>query len=121
MADGHDGPTAAEKAVMAVSAIITVSLFAYVLVHGLAAPPDQGPEAAVTGTTDTGDGLVVTVELRNRQRSGLISATVEADCGPSPPTITFENVPASGERTGTLTCPANASEPDLAIVAWEVA
>lgn len=116
---GSDTVSTAEKAVMAVSAAVTVALFGFALWHALAGPGAVAPNVAVVDSQPApSGGVAFTVELRNRGDLGLVSATVEAGCTDPPTEIVFQNVPADGHRTGTVVCPPGTSDPGVSVTTW---
>ncbi|MFB6164786.1 MAG: hypothetical protein ABEJ31_06460 [Haloarculaceae archaeon] len=108
-----------EKTVMAISAALTVVLFAYAGWQLVAASTGTAPTATVVGTDRLPDGsTAVHVRLHNGLESGLVSATVESACDSPPPSVQFQYVPADGVRQGTIVCPANATDPNASVANW---
>ena len=104
---GNDGPSWAERALVAVSTGFTVLLLAFVLWHVLTMSGGGELTATVTGTEPLQNGDVrITAALENGQDVGLISATVSVDCGGPTRQLTFEHVPAGGKSSGRVRCPA---------------
>jgi len=50
--------------------------------------------------------------------SGLITATVEANCTDPPAELTFQNVPARSTREGTIVCPPGTRDPAVSVTTW---
>lgn len=119
MADGERSPSLVEQAIMVVSVIFTVLLFAFVTVQAVTTPVESAPEVTVvdTGTSDNGE-VLVTVRFRNPAAVGYLSVTVESDCTDPATSLRFSNVPASGERTGTIVCPPGTTDPNVSVVSW---
>lgn len=113
---GDDEPSAAEWAVMALSAAVTLSLFAFVAWHAATTPAGGPPEATVIGTEPAGDRLVLTVEVHNPKTIGLESVTVSVECANE--ALRFTHVPTNARRTGTVVCPATATDPSAAVQNW---
>lgn len=114
---GDDEPSAAEWIVVAVSVVVTLSLFGYVAWHAATTPDHARPEASIVGTQTVDDGRsVVTVELYNPGSTGLESVTVSVDC--SSESITFQHVPTDARLSGTFVCPAVADDPSVSIQTW---
>lgn len=104
---------------MIVSVLLTVVLFTFAGWQMVSGPTAAQPQATVVGTQTTANGsVVVTVELRNRQDIGLVSATVEADCDTPPPEVGFEYVPADSVRRGQLVCPPGSGTPTVSVSSW---
>lgn len=111
-------PTA-EKVVMVVSALFTVAVFAFAAWQGVTGPAATHPTASIANETTTADGAVLyEVQLRNPTDTGFVSVTVVVSCGDPPPQITFENVPAQGTRTGTVSCPTASEDPAVDVLSW---
>ncbi|MFD1512121.1 hypothetical protein [Halomarina rubra] len=108
-----------ETALSVLSVAFTVALFAFVLYQTVSTPMAADPTVRVlaTETTDSGE-VLVTVELRNQQGSGLASATVEVACDDPAPDVTFEHVPADGTEEGVVRCPADSNTTDAAVATW---
>lgn len=118
--DGQDKPSTPEKAVMAVSIVFTVLLFAYAGWQMAMTPSGTTPQPTVVGTETLENGSVaVTVRLRNSQGIGLISATVSSNCTSPPAEYRFTYVPAVSDRKATLVCPPGTSDPSVSISNWE--
>ena len=109
-----------EKAIMIVSALFTVGLFAFVAWNAVTgATGSTAPEATVIGTTTAPNGdVIATVELRNPGDVGLISATASVSCGDPPPELEFQMVPAGGRPTGSVVCPAGTTDPTATVSNW---
>lgn len=117
--DRRQQASAAEKAVLAISIVLTVVLFAYGGWQIVSPPQGPVPEAAITETQPLEDGSVaVTVELRNPTDVGLVTATVQSNCSSTPPQVEFSYVPASSTRTGTLVCPPGTTDPSVSLTNW---
>lgn len=117
--DGGRGPSTAETVLTAVSVAFTLLLFGYVAWQAVDAPGSTQPRVEVLGTERLADGsLLVRVEFTNTGDVGLVSATVEAECGRPPPDATFEHVPAGGTQRATLVCPPGTGTPDVTVSAW---
>lgn len=109
-ANGQSGPTTAELALTAISVTFTVLLVGFLVWQALTTPVDAVPEASVVEVTQTGSGeRQVDLEIVNRGSRGLLSASVEVDCGASSQAVTFDNVPADGIQRATVLCPAGSS------------
>jgi len=119
--DDRRQPGRAEKALMVVSTLVTLTLFGYLVHQGIEAPDGARPEASVVAVEPMGDSLRVDVRVENEGSVGLISVTLEVDCGEPPPQVTFENVPASGMREASLSCPRGATDPHATVVSFEAA
>ena len=118
---GHsDGKqSTVEVAVMVVSILFTAALFTFAGWQMVSGPTTAQPQATVVGTETVANGsVVVTVELRNRQDIGLVSATVGADCSTPPPEVRFEYIPASSNRRGNLVCPPGSETPTVSVSSW---
>lgn len=114
-----DEPGAIEKAIMALSIAVTILLFAYAASQALGASPSAPPEATVVGTEQLSDeSVAVTVQIRNPRDTGLITATVESNCTNPPVEVQFSYLPADGEQTGVLVCPANTTSPNVSVSNW---
>ena len=104
---------------MVVSVLFTVSLFVFVGWQVVSGPTAADPQATVVDTRTAANGsVVVTVELRNRQEIGLVSATVEVDCATPPPTVQFSYVPADSVRRGRLVCPPGTNDTSVGVSSW---
>lgn len=115
--EGGDEPSASEWVVMAVSIILTLSLFGYVAWHAVSTPTDVTPDVSVAETQTLEDGrIVITVELYNPGSPGLESVTVSADC--SNESLTFTHLPMDARQTGSLVCPAGTDEPSVSVRSW---
>ncbi|MBW3583315.1 MAG: hypothetical protein KY455_09485 [Euryarchaeota archaeon] len=116
--DDREGPSVAEIASVIVSVVVTISLFGYVIVMAVLAP--DGPDLVVeqTSVITKGDTVEVHVLLTNKGGVGVRSAEVEIPCDDPPPSVTFENVPASGRRKAVLSCPADAEDLQPEISTW---
>lgn len=113
------GLSTVEKVVMVVSLTVTVGLFGFAVWQVFAGASMAEPTANVTGVQ--GEAANVTyygVSLENEGDAGLVSATVTVDCPEPSRTVTFENVPANGNRNATVSCPANRSAPSAQVVSW---
>ena len=114
-----EGPSLADRLIVVTSTVFTLLLFAYVIWQGATTPIDASPTATVVGTDTLQDGSVeVTVEFENPQDIGLVSATVEVDCGTPPPELTFDHVPADDRRTGYVICPSGTENPSASVTSW---
>ena len=124
--DGDDGDGSSDRerstvevVVMVVSVLFTVSLFAFVGWQVVSGPTATEPRGTAVDTRTVANGsVVVTVELRNRQDIGLLSATVGADCSTPPPEVMFEYIPASSNRRGNLVCPPGSETPTVSVSSW---
>lgn len=112
------GVPTAEKAVIAVSVLFTLSLFAYAGWQIATPPAVDDPQVTVVGTEPADGGVAVTVRLRNPKDVGLVSATVQADCAAPPPQVEFSYVPAASTRTGTVVCPPGTTDPSASLANW---
>lgn len=109
----------AEKALTVVSVAFTVLVFGYVAWHAVKPPSEVQPKAEVVGTERAANGSVlVYVRFTSPGDSGLLSATVEADCERPPPEVVFENVPAGGREQGVLVCPPGTTNPNVSVSSW---
>lgn len=117
---GDDGSALwVDRILMAISAVFTVALFAFVIWQGVTTPSAGVPTAQVTGTETLQDGDVrVAVTFRNPRDVGLVLATVEVDCDTPPPELTFEHVPADDRRTGHVICPSGTENPNATVSTW---
>lgn len=116
---GENGPSTAEKAVMAISATFTVLLLAFVIWQALATPVGVPPQAAVVGTQPMPDGGVeVAVRLTNPGDGGLRTVTVEVACTGPPREIQFQHVPADDYQEGYVACPPGMTEPNASVSWW---
>lgn len=117
--NGSRTTTTAEKAVMVVSVLFTISLVIYGGWQMAVAPTATTPNATVveTETIPSGD-VAVTVRLRNPGDVGLISATVEANCSTPPPSVELTYVPALSTRQGKLVCPPGTTDPNVSVANW---
>lgn len=118
--DSRDARRAAlvELAVVALSVVVTVSLFGFAALHVVAPPPSGPPRAHVTGTTRANGHVVVTVVVRNPQNSGLRRATAQVSCRQSSVRVQFSDVPARGRVRAQVACPANTTRPKATLVSW---
>lgn len=115
----NGGPSTAEKVLTGISVAFTVLLFGYVAWQAVQPPGGVGPQAEVTGTEQLSNGSVaVHVELTNPGDTGLVSATVEANCDQPPSDTTLEYLPAGGREQGVLVCPPGTTRPNVSISAW---
>jgi hypothetical protein len=64
-----------------------------------------------------GTDLRVTVRLRNEGETGLDSVEVVVHCGRTERSLVFGNVPAQGNRIGTVVCP-QATTPRAVVATW---
>jgi len=111
----------AEKAVMVISVGFTVTLFGFAIAQALMAPGPAEPTVVIIDERPASDGDVIyTVELRNHDDVGLVSATVEAACTDPPAELRFQNIPASGTREGSVVCPPGTRDPALSVTTWVV-
>jgi len=118
MTDAPEDISPPEKVVMVVSTLFTVSLFLFAVWQSLGATAAV-PTANATGQQITAEGDVIyTIELRNPGDAGLVWVTVEVDCIDPPVVLTFQNVPADGSRTGSVVCPPETDDPEVAVEAW---
>lgn len=116
---GSDDVPAAEKVVMAASVAFTVALFGVAVWYAVTGSGAVAPTVSVVESQPTADGGVAyTVVLHNPGDVGLVSATVEAGCADPPAEVVFENVPASGRRTGTVVCPPGTTDPAVSVSTW---
>lgn len=115
----QQGASPAEKVVMVISIVTTVLLFAYAGWQIVTLPQAGTPEATVVETASIQNGSVaVMVQLRNPSDSGLITATMGANCTSPPAQVMFSYIPASSTRTGTLVCPAGTTDPFVSLANW---
>lgn len=118
--DGERQVPAVERAMTVVSVGFTLVLVGLVLWQSLTAPTDVRPQVAVTGVeTEPAGRVEVAVELLNPGDVGLASVTVELDCATPPPALTFQHVPASGRRQGTVVCPPGTTDPNATVAGWQ--
>lgn len=118
--EGSDGgPSTAEQFVMVASAAFTVSLFAFAVWQAVTLPAAGAPTVSVVDqqTAPSGD-VIFTVALANPQDTGLVRATVEAECTDPPTELTFENVPVKDRRTGRIVCPPGTETPGVSVASW---
>lgn len=117
--DDRHSPGPIERTVMAVSALLTLTLLAYVGWHAWTAPPDANPSARVVSveTLDAGQ-VAVSVEILNDSGVGLLSAVVEVDCDEPAPSVEFANIPAGGRRKGHVVCPEGTVAPTASVASW---
>jgi hypothetical protein len=117
---GEQERSTAETVVAAFSVVFTLVLLGFVAWHAWTVPAAENPQARVTATSPhPGGGVEATVELRNDQDVGVVSATVEVSCGSPPPEVTFTNVPAGGRTTATVVCPLGTANPTASVQSWQ--
>lgn len=116
--DDREGPSLAEITTVIVSVVVTLTLFGYVVFQAVTAP--SGPELTVEQikVEQKGDSVEVHVLLTNEGGVGVRSVEVEIPCDDPPPSVTFENVPASGRREAVLSCPADAEKLEPEVSTW---
>lgn len=120
--DGGDGQSTVERAITVVSVVFTLAVVGVLVWQALTAPAGAQPRVSVVETGPApGGGVGVTVELVNRGSVGVDAVTVELDCESPPPELTFQHVPASGRREGTVVCPAGTTAPNASIATWQQA
>lgn len=116
--DRHE-PNTPERVLMALSAVFTAAVFAYVGYHALVTPDEAVLEARAVSTETQPDGSVhVEIELANAGGVGMRTAEVEVACDEPAPSITFDNVPVASERTGTVSCPPGTEDPEVSVVSY---
>ena len=110
---------ALERVIVLVSAILITVMLGYVAWQAVATSEVVDPDATVVEVQPTTDGdrLRVTVRLANEGGTGLSSAKVAVQCGTEVRSLTFEHVPAGGQQTGTVVCPAGTT-PEAAVDTW---
>lgn len=114
-----EGPSTAEKTVIALSVALTLVLFAYAGWQMAFGPTTAAPEVTVEGTDRlANDSVAVSVRLRNPSGAGLITATVQSNCSSPSQTVQFSYVPSASTRTGTLVCPPGTTEPSVSMANW---
>lgn len=114
--------TTAEKAVMVVSVLFTLSLITYGGLQMVTTPDGTTPNAAVVETEPLPSGEVaVTIRLTNPGDVGLISTTIAANCSTPQPSVQLTYVPASSTRQGTLVCPPDTTNPNVSVTNWVTA
>lgn len=120
--NGKQKPSTAEKAVMVVSVLVTLSLITYGGLQMVMTQDGATPSAAVVGTEILPNGdVAVTVKLTNAGDVGLISTTVEANCSTPPPSVELTYVPARSTRRATLVCPSGTTSPTVSVSNWVTA
>lgn len=78
------------------------------------------PHAEIAYTHDISqEHKIVTVRLRNPQRAGLSSATIEVGCQNPAIQLTFQHVPAEGSQLGKVLCPANTTSTETTVLSWK--
>lgn len=121
---GGDGDASAqvstaEKVVMVASAPFTVALFGFALWHAVAGVGAVPPTADVVGSQPAPDGGVIyDVQLRNEGDVGLVTVTISVECTQPPAELEFENVPAQGQRSGSVHCPPGTTDPAVTVSHW---
>lgn len=116
--DDRRGPSRTELAMIGISVLATLTLFVYVLVQAVQAPPGPQLTAEVERVEQDEKGLLVHVLLRNEGGVGVRSATVEVPCEDPAPSITFQNIPAQGLRRGAVVCPPGSGNLTASLTGW---
>lgn len=114
-----DGPTLVERAVTAVSIVVTLLLFAAVLWQAAVAPTNQAPTATVVETAPAQDGGVrVSIVVANPSVAGFESVSVSVNCTDPPVELVYEHLPAGDRRTKQVRCPSWNRSTTVSVTSW---